>query len=149
MADDAEAAVVAERLSSAGGDATSAVVVSNDGDIEPADFAAWITAAAERPEVAWIDTGDGRLRATGTVTVEPTALLVPPGDERAVVVLTVSPRSEEGQQAAADLVAIPVEGGPPVVEGTPINAAGVAGSRGPIIVAALVLAAEQKWNTQE
>ncbi len=141
LGDDVEAAVVAERLSSAGGDATSAVVVSNRGDIAPEDFKDWISAAAERPEVAWIDTAEGRMRATGSVAVEPTSLLVGPGDQRAVVVLNVSPRSEDGQQAAADLAAIPVAGGPPLIEGAPINAAGVAGSRGPVIVAALALAA--------
>jgi hypothetical protein len=134
-----EAAIVAERLST-GGDATSAVVASAPADGTAQEFQAWIAAVAERPEVAWVDTSEMRLRATGPVEIDQANLLVPAGDSRAVIVLNASPRSQEGQQAVADLAAIPMTGGPPVLEGAAIDAAGVAGARGPVVVAVLALA---------
>ncbi len=141
LSGDAEAVIVADRLANSGGDATSALVASNPGTIEPADFAAWVEVIAERPEVAWIDSATERRRATGLVDTAASALLVAPGDDRLVIVMNSSPRSEDGQQAAADLAAIPVTGGPVTLTGAPIDAAGVAGSRGPVVVALLALAA--------
>lgn len=138
---DASEAMVAEAQSRRGGDPTRALVADAAGASE-VDFTGWVSASAERPEVAWIDLGLRRYTAAGVAELAPTASFTAdaPAD-LALVVPAVSPRSVAGQALAERLLAVPLAGDGPVLAGEGSVAADLVGSRTPILVALLGLAA--------
>ena len=136
-----EPAVVASRLLVGGGDATTALVATKPAATSQVDFEGWAGAIVERAEVERVDIASGRLLSTGEVAVGDATLLLPPGTEGvAVIVLNVSPRSEVGQEVISRLAATPLAGGRPGFTGEAADAADVAGSATPVVVAIIALA---------
>ncbi len=141
LPDDSEPAIVASRLLVGGGDATTALVATKPAATSQVDFEGWAVAIVERAEVERVDIASGRFLSTGQVAVEDTTLLLPAGAEGvAVIVLNVSPRSEVGQEVTSRLAATPLAGGRPGFTGEAADAADVAGSSSPVIVAIIALA---------
>lgn len=135
-----EPARVTELAARAGGDPTGALVAFADG-AAAADFEAWIETAAQRSGVGWIDTGSRRVTATGPVDVADSALLVPADRaDVAVVVLSVPPRSAEGQLVPERLAAVAASGQHPQFAGTAAVSGDLAGSRTPVLVTIVALA---------
>lgn len=123
-----------------GGDPTRGMVVTAP-SARPADLVGWVMAAAERPEVAWIDLDGRRFTATGVTERPPAALLSDPAAPGvAVVVPTASPRSVDGQDLAERLGLVPLAGGEPRFAGPAAVAGAQAGSRTTVVVAIVGLA---------
>lgn len=137
--DDTPASLVAERLLA--GDPTTALVALRPASVSPEDFQGWAGAVVERAEVAWVDTGAGRLTSTGQVEVAETTLLVDPGrDDVVVVVPAVTARSIESQELAGRLTGIPLAGGPADFDGEASESARVVGSLSTNLTALVLLA---------
>jgi hypothetical protein len=133
---------VAEAQARRGGDPTEALAAVAPEASTSGDFAGWATLVAERSEVAWVDLGAERLTATGSVDLDPSALLTSPDlPGVAVIVPAVSPRSVEGQALVERVTSIPLAGGEPRFLGPAADTAGVAGSRTPVLVAIGLMAA--------
>ncbi len=134
-----EASMVADRMVT--GDPTTALVAVRPSSVDPADFQGWAGAVVERDEVAWVDTGSGRITATGPVEAAESTILVPTGrDDVVVVVPAVTARSVESQELAGRLGSIPLAGGPADFEGEASESARVVGSLSTTLTALIVLA---------
>ncbi len=136
-----EAAIVADRLE-ASGDPTAAIVAVANENTSPAALADWARLVAERPDVAWVDTGSSRVSSSGPQAVSVEMLLVPPDAERtAMIVPSVASRSVEGQGLVDGLAAVRLAGGTPTFTGTSVDAFNLAGQGSVGLVAVLLLAA--------
>ncbi len=136
---DAEPALVAEAQARRGGDPTSAIAVEAPG-ASSGDFAGWVALAAERPEVAWIELDQRRYTSAAETELAEWAALTPSGSTGALVVPSVSLRSDEGQELTAQLAGLPLAGAEPRFIGPGAETDGVAGSRTAVLVAIAGLA---------
>lgn len=138
--DDGAMAQVAAAQAARGGDPTTAFAATGGG-AALVDLAGWAAAAAERPDVAWIDVDGQRHTSTGANPIEDWASLAPEGSAVAVIVPAVAIRSAEGPVLVAGLNAIPLAGDGLELDGRGADIGGVAGSRGTVLAAVLSLAA--------